>query len=59
MVKGEKNMIELDSIENVKLTKYKEGQFFIFDKRVFVLIDGELQEVTLKPLKQPKKRGVK
>lgn len=52
-------MIELDSIENVKLTKYKEGQFFIFEKRVFVLIDGELQEVTLKPLKQSKKRGGK
>ena len=52
-------MIVLDSIENVKLTKYKEGQFFIFDKRVFVLIDSELQEMSLKPLKQAKKRGVK
>ena len=52
-------MIELDNIENVKLTKYKEGQFFIFEKRVFVLIDGELQEVPLKSLKQTKKRGVK
>lgn len=44
-------MIKVDNIEKVNTTKYSEGTFFISKEKVFVIVNGQIMQVTLKKMK--------
>lgn len=44
-------MIQVKNIEKLDTTKYSEGSFFISKEKLYVIINGQLMQVTLKKMK--------
>lgn len=44
-------MIQVKNIEKIDTTKYKEGTFFLCKEKVYIIVKGQIMQVTLKKMK--------